>query len=612
MKLIIKPISQIEGDITPPSSKSHSVRALLLAMLAHGTSTISNILDADDTQAAIEVCRKLGANITCVKNKTGGLDCTIESTGTPLQTNTEEIFTADSGITTTFLIPILGLRKDAKPLTLECGEQMKHRPIATILDAVKKCGMKVNDTNNHCPLVLSGEIQGAEIEIDGTNSQNVSALLLTLPLAPNTSIITVKNLQERPYVNMTLRYLDEQNIQYSHTKGENIDIFTIPGNQAYKPFEKTIPSDFSSASYMIAAAVLLPGEVVLHNIDMNDAQGDKAIIPILQKMGADIQIEKNTLMIHGGNALQGMEIDCSDIPDMVPTLAVIATQATGKTTLTNIGHARIKETDRLKSMASELKKMGAKLEEHATSLVIYHSRLFTAQMHGYSDHRTVMALAIAALLATGEQSEIDTAESISKTFPNFITLMTTLKARMHVQTTKHLILIGFKNTGKSSVGQELASRLGLSFIDLDEKITDHHQEISEEKQTCREIMRAHGEAFFRTLEHEVLKKIITSPEMSIIALGGGTPTREENRDLLVQHHVIHISAPKSIVFERIMINGKPAFFPEDQDAFISFQELWNAREPIFRELATVTIQNTGTVRDSVEDTMKQLITKAIL
>ncbi len=613
MKLIVEPTLRIEGQVTPPSSKSHSVRALLLATLANGTSTLKNILDASDTRAAIDVCRKLGAKITCVKNINGGLDCTVESNGTPLQTNETELFSSNSGITTTFIIAILGLRKETKrTITLSCGKQMMQRPIDTILNAVMKLGLEIEDTNGHCPLKISGKINGGEVEIDGTNSQNVSALLLALPLAPNTSIINVKNLQERPYVKMTLRCLDEQNIEYTHTRSENIDQFVIPGNQVYKPFEKTISGDFSSASYIIAAAVLLPGHVKIHNMDMADSQGDKRIIQILQEMGAHIEIQEKTITIEGGHPLTGQEIDCSDIPDMVPTLAVIATQAEGKTTLTNIGHARIKETDRLKSMTTELKKMGAKIEEHATSLVIYHSRLFCASLDGYNDHRTIMALAIASLLPTDGTSEITTAERMDKTFPNFTTTMNTLGTKMRTSTPKHLILIGFKNAGKTTIGQELAKRLGLPFIDLDEEIITHHEKISGKKQSCREIIHEYGETFFRNMEHIVLGKITTSPVVSVIALGGGTPTVEENHPLLMAQHIIHIAAQKSIVFERIMINGKPAFFPEDQDAFISFQKLWNEREPIFNKLATMTIQNNGSIKESVENILRQLVTKTTI
>ncbi|MFO0780736.1 MAG: 3-phosphoshikimate 1-carboxyvinyltransferase [Candidatus Gracilibacteria bacterium] len=418
------------------------MRGLLIATMTKGVSRLHNVLDADDGRAALEVCRGLGAKIQDTKNSAGGLDVTVESEGIPLNTLATDLFASNSGITTTFTVPLIGLRKNPEvPLTLACGEQMQKRPLKSIIEAVKNLGMEVKTPGNNdsCPLLIRGTLDGGYTVVDGQNSQYLSALLLSLPCAPKNSIIEVKNLQERPYVDMTLAWLDEQNIRYGHEQKNGVDTFKIFGQQEYRPFEKTIPGDFSSASYLIAAAVLLPGEITLHGLNMEDPQGDKRIIALLQQMGADITVQKkngnDVLHIHGGKILKGTTIDCGDIPDMLPTLAVVAIQAEGKTTLMNVGNARIKETDRIASMAAELKKMGGKLEENATSLTIWKSKLYRADLHGYSDHRTIMALAIAGLLAspdpTGKTATtIDTAECIKKTFPNFVHLMRTLGAAM--------------------------------------------------------------------------------------------------------------------------------------------------------------------------------------
>jgi len=441
MKLIIHPAKKLSGEATPPSSKSHSVRGVFIATLAKGTSTLHNVLDAEDGRAAIEVCKGLGAKIDAKQNSSGGLEVTVKSEGMPLKTIVTDLFSSNSGITTTISIPLIGLREDTMSiLTLASGEQMQKRPLATIIQAVKDLGMEAisYDKNDSCPLGLSGNLTGGYCALDGSNSQNVSALLISLPCAEKDSEIVVKNLQERPYMEMTLTWLDNQKIRYEHTRKDNIDTFKIFGNQQYRPFIDTIPGDFSSASYLIAAAVLLEGEITLHGLDMDDPQGDKGLIPVLQQMGADIKIAKSatggdTLKITGGKPLKGTTIDCSDMPDMLPTLAVIATQAEGKTTLMNAGGARIKETDRLKSMATELAKMGIKVEENESSLVIHQGKLKHANLKGYSDHRTIMALAIAGLLADG-QSSIDTAEGINKTFPGFRDVMESIGAKMDLNT----------------------------------------------------------------------------------------------------------------------------------------------------------------------------------
>ena len=170
----------------------------------------------------------------------------------------------------------------------------------------------------------------------------------------------------------------------------------------------------------------------------------------------------------------------------------------------------------------------------------------------------------------------------------------------------HIVIIGFKNVGKSSIGIALAERLKRRFIDLDEKICEHHQRQTGNKMTCREIMNRHGEKYFRTIEHEVLGEIIAIPEPLVLAVGGGTPMMEENFALLSQHLVVLIAAPKGIVFERIMINGKPAFFPKDREAFETFQQLWGEREPVFKKLARMTVENTGSVEEAVAKIEKDL------
>lgn len=170
----------------------------------------------------------------------------------------------------------------------------------------------------------------------------------------------------------------------------------------------------------------------------------------------------------------------------------------------------------------------------------------------------------------------------------------------------HLILIGFKHTGKTSLGKSLAERMGRGFVDLDEEIVREHAEKEGKRVSCREILNQHGEEYFRELEHATLEKTLASTDDFVLALGGGTPMMEENQVLIRQHHVVHVTAPKSIVFERIMINGKPAFFPKDVDTFDSFQELWKQRIPVFDSLAKVTIQNSGSLENLTDEILSHL------
>ncbi len=430
MNLIVNKTIKLNGQATPPSSKSQSIRAIMLASLCDGESVLTNVLQSDDTEDAIHVCTYLGANMAKSDHM-----LTIKSTGLPLKVTTTEIHSGNSGITTHFVMPILGLRQNAdQPIILSCGEQMRARPIKHLVDALQNLGLRITyiETANTLPIRISGELIGGKTSVDGMTSQYLSALLIALPCATDDSEINVKNLQERPYAEMTLNWLQHQGISFQHLRSGDMDTYKIQGSQKYKKIHTTIPSDFSSASYLIAASVLIPGEVILQGINMADQQGDKRLITILQAMGADIVIKPTHLHIVGGKKLSGIKIDANDIPDLLPTLAVIGTYALGKTEIYNVAHARIKETDRIHSMAHGLQRMGAKIDERDDGLTLYQSPLQGSNVKGYGDHRTVMALSIAGMIADGTTT-IDNSEAINKTFPTFINMMQSLGANMEVE-----------------------------------------------------------------------------------------------------------------------------------------------------------------------------------
>lgn len=430
MKLIVKQTQNLNGKVTPPSSKSQSIRALMLASLCEGESILKNILHSDDTNDALTVCKALGANIIESNHS-----LTLCGNGLPLNNVMNEIHSGNSGISTHFVMPILGLRKNShQPVILNCSEQMRNRPVKSLVDALKQLGLEINYLNNPdtLPISISGELTGGYAEVSGVTSQYLSALLMALPCAAKDSEIRVKNLMERPYVEMTLNWLKNQNIKYQHSLSGDVDIYQIKGKQQYKNFSAEIAGDFSSASCIITAATLMQGEVILQGLDMNDVQGDKRLVSILQEMGAEIVCRENTLTIHGGKKLSGIKIDASNIPDLLPALAVIGTCASGKTEIVNVSHARIKETDRIHSMTEELSRMNAKISAHADGLIIYQSQLHGANVKGYGDHRTVMALSVAGLMADGTTT-IHGSEAIAKTFPSFVEIMQSIGANMEVQ-----------------------------------------------------------------------------------------------------------------------------------------------------------------------------------
>ncbi|OQA03000.1 MAG: 3-phosphoshikimate 1-carboxyvinyltransferase [Planctomycetes bacterium ADurb.Bin401] len=247
-------------------------------------------------------------------------------------------------------------------------------------------------------------------------------------MAKNDTEITVPLLNEPDYAKITLDWLDWQGIEY-----ENLDMkrFIVKGNQKYKAFDKQIPADFSSATFFLCAGAILDSDITITGLDFSDSQPDKAVVDYLKKMGAKIEIAPQAVRVQSSQ-LKGIDIDMNRTPDALPAMAVTAAFAQGTTRFLNVPQARKKETDRIKCMAEELTKLGAKVEELPDGLIVHGSRLHSANLDGRGDHRIVMSLALAAM-AIDEPCFIDTAEAMNVTFPDFLKLMKRLGANAEVK-----------------------------------------------------------------------------------------------------------------------------------------------------------------------------------
>ena len=431
MYLLIEPATKLLGTTTLPGSKSQAVRALVIALLARGTSYITNLPKNEDVATAIKVISQLSAEVTVIDSET----VKIKSTGTPHFIDSAQLKTGDSGITTRFILPILGLReKKAPPIVVDTGAQMRQRPIAPLVNALRQLGMKIDylEEEGRFPLHISGKLEGGPIFLEGLTSQYLSALLIALPRTTESSSITVTQLRERPYITMTLEWLQRSGINYQqkHLKEADKDIFQLQGNQTWTPHDTKLQGDFSSAAPLLAAAALLPGKVTLKGLDFNDPQADKRLVTLLQEMGAIIKVDPaaHSITIEGGTPLKGTTIDASNTPDLLPILAVLGTQAQGITKIVNVPQARIKETDRIHAITTNLSQMGAQLKEYRDGITLYQSQLKGClHLQSYGDHRTVMALTVAALIATGK-TKIMGAEALDKTFPQFTSTLKSLGA----------------------------------------------------------------------------------------------------------------------------------------------------------------------------------------
>lgn len=405
--------SELNGEITIPSSKSHTLRAILFASLATGKSVIHHYLPSPDTSAMIEACRLFGSKILVSQDRLEieGIDGKI--------THTENVIDAgNSGIVLRFCSAMGAL--SSHPVVITGDHSIRHnRPMKPLLDGLLQLKVEAKSMrgDGYAPVIIQGPIQPGSVTIDGTDSQNVSALLIASAFASGPVDIQVLNPGEKPWVDLTLHWLNQMNIACSR---EGYERFTLQGNSRFPGFEYHVPGDLSSAAFPIAAALITGSEIQLNNVDLSDPQGDKELIFLLQEMGAHFVIDaKNkTLQVKKSGVLRGCKADINNYIDALPIFAVIGCFAEGETHIFNAKVAKQKECDRITSIATELQKMGANLVMTEDGLVIKKSELIGTCVHSYHDHRMAMSLAIAGLGSSGETS-VSPIKCVAKTFPSF-------------------------------------------------------------------------------------------------------------------------------------------------------------------------------------------------
>lgn len=409
--------SSLTGTLQVPGSKSHTIRAVLLATLSEGESLIHNPLVSGDGLSAISAAKAFGATVT---QGEGGV--VIQGKGKCLQSPESHIDTRNSGTTTSFVTSMASLAEGYTFITGD--EQVRARPIRVLVEALRQLGVELEITrpnHNAPPLFVKGGLEGGSVTLDGFNSQFVSSLLLVSPLGKNKTEIHVRKPLEKPYVQMTLDWIrrfgariESDEPLYTH--------FVIEGGQRYTGGECTIPSDWSAVAFPLVAALVSPSSLTITGLNFEDAQGDKRIVELLMAMGADLTADREagSLVIKGGKKLKGGQIiDLGDIPDALPALSVAALFAQGRTVFTNLAHVRVKESDRVLVMAEELAKLGAEVEITSDQMIVHGGRpLHGGVVESHGDHRVAMALTAAALMADGPV-EVKGAECAEVSYPQF-------------------------------------------------------------------------------------------------------------------------------------------------------------------------------------------------
>ncbi|MCB2184468.1 MAG: 3-phosphoshikimate 1-carboxyvinyltransferase [Desulfobulbaceae bacterium] len=411
----IRPLDHIHATISVPGSKSITQRALIAAALADGKSTLLGPLASEDTAYTSAALKDMGITVD-----SSDTDWQITGCGGRIATPVKGIFLGNNGTATRFLTSVAALGNGS--FTIAGEKRMEERPIDPLMEALAGWGVDIKSIKGTgCPplKIEANGIEGGQTTLpEGKSSQYLSSLLLVAPYARKKARLLVEGaVPSKPYVTMTLAVMKSFGIDV--TAGNDLKSFEI-GQGTYQPQTYQVEGDASSASYFFAAAAITGGTVTVSNVPKVSLQGDTALIKMLEQMGCHVSYDKG-ITLTGPKELRGVEVDMGDCPDVAPTLAVVASRAKGRTVIKNIEHLRIKECDRVNAVATELAKLGARVEEQKDALIIEgidaDSPMHGAEIETYNDHRIAMCFGVAGLVIPG--ITITNEKCVAKSFPDF-------------------------------------------------------------------------------------------------------------------------------------------------------------------------------------------------
>ncbi|MBU2537523.1 MAG: 3-phosphoshikimate 1-carboxyvinyltransferase [Proteobacteria bacterium] len=412
----IKPLATTDTTLTVPGSKSLTQRALIAAALANGESILQYPLASEDTEYTSHALAAMGITVTPGKEQ-----WRVQGKGGLIATPEQEIFLGNNGTATRFLTSVAALGHG--DFTINGDQRMHERPIKPLMEALTGWGVEIRSVQGTgCPpvaIAAKGITGGKTLLPEGKSSQYLSSLLLVAPYAAQPAELSVAGeVLSKPYVTMTLAVMRDFGINV--TANPELNHFLIPQG-CYQAREYAVEGDASSASYFWAAAAVTGGRVTVANVPSPSLQGDAVLVDILARMGCTVERSGAGITVTGSKELRGVEVDMGDCPDVVPTLAVVAAFAKGRTVIKNIAHLRIKECDRLHVMVTELAKLGITTEERADTMIIEgrekNSPLHGAEIDTYNDHRIAMSFAVAGLKVPGVRVKGE--GCVVKSFPDF-------------------------------------------------------------------------------------------------------------------------------------------------------------------------------------------------
>ena len=405
---------RIAGSITAPASKSYAQRAVAAALLAGGETTLTHLDLCNDTRAALDVARRLGASVSHE-----GTTYTIRGGLNPVST---KLNIGESGLATRLFTPIASLCH--MPITINGEGSILRRPIEMMEEPLQALGVEVISNGGYLPISVKGPMRGGEIHVDGSlSSQFITGLLMALPLSPNDTVLHVENLKSRPYVDMTIDLAARFGVAIEHN---NYEQFYIAGGQHYTPCTYNIEGDWSGASCLLVAGATA-GSITIRNLNHISLQADLAIIEALARAGAEIITTNSSVTVHGG-PLHAFEFDATDCPDLFPALAALAASCEGTSVLTGTQRLTYQESNRAETIAEVFGRLGIGVDlSEENTMRITGGPVSSAVVDSHNDHRIAMAAAIAAL-SSDDSVVIEGADAADKSYPNFWNDLDTLRS----------------------------------------------------------------------------------------------------------------------------------------------------------------------------------------
>lgn len=405
MKKLVKP-SVISGSIPAPASKSMMQRAIAIALLAKGKSVLYNYTPCADSDMALDVIQRLGADVKMINNNND-----VEVMGGFFPKH-NEVSCGEAGLGIRMFTPVASLWHETMKLNGEGS--LKKRPIAMLENPLKELGVEISTNNGFVPITVKGPLKGGLAHVDGSvSSQMLTGLLIALPLAQSDTKLIVNDLKSKPYIDMTLGIMNDFGVSITHS---NYETFEIKGNQDYTARNYVVEGDWSGAAFLLVAGAL-GGSVTVTNLLAKSLQADLEIMKAIEKAGADIIITDSSISVVKNN-LHAFEFDATECPDLFPPLVALACHCNGVTTIKGVSRLKHKESDRATVLKTEFAKIGTVIELRGDEMLVYGGTVTGGVMHANNDHRIAMAAAVAAI-ACKTEIEIENTECIAKSYPGF-------------------------------------------------------------------------------------------------------------------------------------------------------------------------------------------------